>query len=58
LDNSSVSTDDGQDGARINNDVVLIRFSQRLTVESFIHVLSDVKVLFFSTWSFLGCLPD
>jgi hypothetical protein len=26
--------------------VVLIRFSQRLTVESFIHVLTDVKVPF------------
>jgi hypothetical protein len=39
---------------RIINDVVLIRFSQRLIVEDFIHALTDVKVLFFSTWSFWG----
>jgi hypothetical protein len=37
---------------QIINNVTLIRFSQRLIVEDFIHVLTDVKVLFFSTWSF------
>jgi hypothetical protein len=39
---------------QIINSVTPIRFSQRLIVEHFIHVLTDVKVLFFSTWSFLG----
>jgi hypothetical protein len=39
---------------RIINSVTPIRISQRLIVEAFIHVLTDVKVLFFSTWSFLG----
>jgi hypothetical protein len=39
---------------QIINDVTLIRFSQRLIVEDFIHVLTDVKVLFFSMWLFSG----
>jgi hypothetical protein len=39
---------------RIINSVTPLRFSQRLIVEHFIHVLTDVKVLFFSTWSFSG----
>jgi hypothetical protein len=36
------------------HDVILIRFNLRSPVESFIHVLTVVKVLFFSTASFWG----
>jgi hypothetical protein len=39
---------------QIINSVTPIRFSQRLIVEDFIHVLTDVKVLFFSKWLFTG----